>query len=206
LVAVFAASLAITALASAAAPEFTVATKFKAKSGKGVLETVGKSTVKCEKSKGEGETTVGKEVKGVKVTFEECESGGFSCGTIKTETLKGKLVFLGEGGKVTTKVGLNLEPASGTLFAKFTCAGFVNVEVKNKVLGKIEPIGKKTKTYTLTYTQKNGVQTFKEAEFDNNGKLEKGIHLESKIGGGSFEESAEETTATIEAEKEGEIT
>jgi hypothetical protein len=220
LVAVFAMTAVTAASASAAAPEFTVASKFESKGGAGTLETSkSKEKVKCTAEKDSGENAVGKTVSKVTVTFTGCESSGFKCSTsgqssgeIKTNPLKGELVFLAEGGKVTTKVGLALEPETGTEFVEFNCAGgIVKVKVKGSVLGEIKPIkekvGPKAKTthYTLTYTQSAGTQHFTEAEFKNNGKLVKDT-LETSKNGGAFEGSAEETSSEVFPEKEGEIT
>lgn len=221
LVAVVAISVVAVASASAAAPEFTVTSKFTTKGTSGTLETVTAQKVTCTAQSGKGEALKGKKVQGVFVKFTGCTTAGAvtcqsgaTAGTIETKELKGALVFLGQGGTVTTKVGIELEPA-GTEFVEFNCGStLVGVKVTKEILGEIEAsaigkkIGPKTSPnhYVVKYKQSLGHQEFTEAEFENNGILLKNLFLEAAKNGGAPEQAGEETTAEVFPEVEGEIT
>jgi hypothetical protein len=201
LVAVFAFSAIAAVSASAAKPEFKPFQTGKPKkhitftwtSGKPLLETVGGSKRECQKGTGTGELT-GPKTDTTTVTFKECTAFGFPCttpgagaGEIKTVLLESTLGYITRKPKV---VGDSLSPKGGGDFTTFVCAGVTIVE-KGSVIGALTPTNALGVTYTLTFTQLKGVQ--------KPIKLEGGAKdvLETSIGGGAFEESAEQTTATL---------
>lgn len=151
LVAAFAISVAATATASAALPEFVpaqIGQTVKSVSGPAKLETPGLPPIECKSSKGAGKLEGTKETRKIKVTFKGCtaESGAKTCqsgttaGVIKTKVLKGLLGYLVTATKI---VGTKISPESGTLLAKFTCgegATALVVESTNVTYGENAPI------------------------------------------------------------------
>jgi hypothetical protein len=136
-------------IAAAGKPKFTSA------SGLTELETVSGTKVICKKDTNKGELT-GDQTDTVTITFTECTFEGKPCttgkepaGTIVTNLLASKLVYLNEAHTI---VGLALTPQAGPgkLFAEFVCE-FLKTTVKvgvheegkggmDSVLGTIEPI------------------------------------------------------------------
>lgn len=194
------------------------------------LETVGKRTIKCENEQDIGETTAAR-VQRTVVRFSgkchstafgagECHSAGEPVGTITTKLLAAKPVWLGSGEKDSEGVGIALSPASGTLFAEFTCSTFLGNETikvgvkstepngKDSIVCQITPTNTVTNTFTLTCARKgteSGIQKYtgyyEGAKFVTD-------YLETEGKGPeefTWEQSSQETTASITAAESGEI-
>lgn len=194
IIAVLALSAIASAGASAAEPNVTLLgtetfpVTFSGTSGKGVLETVAGTTVKCEKDKSSGSITSATAGTS-KITFEECKSSGFACNT----TGQGSGIIVSEG---TTKLVYDALTTLGVALLMtvketvFECTAFVKVKVKGTILILINPINKETTAFELIVKQSKGVPA------DNKyweGGVEKKPKLESSIDGGAFEESADES-------------
>jgi len=180
---------------------------FSSTSGIGVLETVGGTKVECAKDKNVGRIIGPSQVR-IFVTFtgcgtevlgkrEACTSSGANVEEIKTKELSGQLRYIKE--PATTEVGLQLKPASGELFAEFTCAG-VSIKVKGAIIGKVtSALNTYSRTGTVRFKQTKGKQ---EPE-----KFEGGVKetLESTNLFGTFEQSGEDTTDNIEFQDDTQI-
>lgn len=228
------------ASAAAANPEFvgTFPTKFTSTLASGAakpkLETVKGETVECETEKDTGEITGARREHTVvefsgkchSTTFGagECHSAGAPEGTIVTNELVGKPVWLTAAEKVTPLsggsegVGIALEPASTEgerLFAEFECKTFLGTEtVKvghaggaggDSIVCPITPINVKTTSYTLTCIQSKGVQEYTKYY---EGGTSVADYLETEGSGPkkfTWEQSGQTTTATITTATSGEI-
>jgi hypothetical protein len=203
------------ASASAAKPEFKspggFPVKFTASSGAGKLETIAGRTVNCKSDTATGEVTGAKTVGNVVVKFNECTTVAFgitfNCGTITTNTLKAEPNYLTNPNS-STEVGLDLKPASGTEFAKFTCTsvfGNETLAVAGSVVGKMSPTNKLTKESTLTFTQTAGKQKY-EGYFVGSTFTKDTLETTGTgLMGFGPEQSAIESTDTIKTEKEVEL-
>jgi hypothetical protein len=144
---------------------------FTGSGGTGVLEVLPepKRKVTCTSNTSSGNIASSTTITGAKVIFKGCTAegpfGNVSCNTsgansgeIKSTTLKGKLVYLIAG---SARVGMDLEPETGTEFAKFVCGGVQELIVTGSVIGELtkvnEPFGT---SFTLTFTQTEGHQAF----------------------------------------------
>jgi len=197
------------ASASAALPEQVPASgKLTISSGASVFETKAGEKVSCTKDSGSGEITGAKTSTGT-VTFESCTATfaglKFKCSTGSTEgnivtELKNELVYINKAKK---EVGLD------SVLAKeltIKCGGFETLKVKGSTICPISPINSKTKTLTLTCTQKKGVQEPTEYENEKGEKVKditetKGEGLKSF----AFEPSGLQSTETLTLAIEGEI-
>jgi hypothetical protein len=129
--------------------------------------------ITCKAEIGGGEINGPQSVTGVTMTFTTCHrgtlgtcttAGALNEGEVSTVSLNGKLgvVKVSTEGPVKNKLGLDLEPASGTTVAEFSCGGItavwtgsVIVEVKANAMFA---------SMTETYTGSKGVQ--KPAKFE----------------------------------------
>jgi hypothetical protein len=117
---------------------------FSSTGGAGLLETVGGKTLRCAGNTDRGQITGPKEVGKVFVTFTGCEEPekkvkcktmGKAEGEIATLELKGHLGYL---EKSVPKVGLVLEPTTGTLFAELLCPSAIfKIKINGKVIAEI---------------------------------------------------------------------
>jgi hypothetical protein len=122
---------------------------------------------------GEFSSTSSKEVRNIHVTFRGCLADGtIACsntaseGVIETNLLKGTLGYI---KKVAPKeVGVDIKPQSGKVFARFNCAGLLNITVGaataaegpayppsgggDGVLGVATPINEQTSVLTQAFT------------------------------------------------------
>jgi hypothetical protein len=127
------------------------------------LENSAGETVTCKENTSTGKTVSGsfKKVEKVVVKFTgckasifECKTAGAAAGEIVTKSLKGVIGYLEP--VANKEVGFDLEPegAAGSIFVNFTCAGFINQEVKGSVIGKLTVTNVSvpaTGHYTLAY-------------------------------------------------------
>jgi hypothetical protein len=158
--------------ASASQPKFEYESgqfpvSFAGSGGAGKLETVAEGTkvrkVNCNSNTSTGELSSATTVSNIVVKFKECTTTGpigekMSCGEIVTTKLKGKLYYLTAG---SSEVGVDLEPESGTEFAKFVCKNIFVTEtltVTGSVVGKLTPVNTLANKFTLTFSQKAGHQ------------------------------------------------
>jgi hypothetical protein len=130
-----------------------------------------------------------------------CTSSGQSTGTITTEELTFHIVKLTNG-----KAGMLVTPNANGVFANFTCAGFIGVEVQgNGVLGEITEPGynEESSAFSVNFA---AVSNTEQAQTKFEGDTES-YGLEASIGGGEFEPVAEEASGTGEfTEGKGTIT
>jgi hypothetical protein len=195
--AMVAVSAVASATASAAAPEFTVKTKFTDTSGSGTLALTGGNTIVCRKDKSSGEITGGKTVTDT-IEFEECTIFGFigaeSLGASNEKIIvkaKGELCFISESAK---QVGMFLEPEPVHIEAAGALA-----KVEGTLVGEVTPSGRKTKTGELKIKTSGGKQ-----EFTKCGT--KTASLTGSENEGATKEATEATSDTITFEKETEVT
>lgn len=150
----------------------TFPVEFSGTGGAGKLETVAEGTkvrtVNCEGNKSSGKISSATSATNVSVKFTgctatgpfgiklACTSPGAASGEIVTSTLKGTLFYIKAG---SSEVGIDLEPASGTQFAEFTCGGVQKIVVTGSVVGKLTPVNTLTNTFTLSFTQTAGKQS-----------------------------------------------
>ena len=207
LVVVFAMSAMVASAASAALPEFSTSSTFKASSGHALLETKAGHKVECSASTGEGTITAPKSVTKASVKFTGCKepeigatcSSGSKSGEIVTKMLAGTLKYINAGAK---EVGIELKPESSTekVFVTFKCEIFgfgSTLTVRGSLTGKITPVNTKTNTYTLAYTQSKGKQTYPSESL---------LETESSgIVSFPYEESGQEVSATVITSTVGEI-
>ncbi len=166
--------------------------------GKGQLETVTGLEVACSSETSTGEYSGTKEVKNIVVTFEGCQSAGFTCNTkgsaageLVTKTLEGVVGF---ENKALKKTALDLFPAGKTgLFIEFGCAG-LQVSVKGSVLVPVKS-DKMELTGPLKYKATHGKQKPEHFEGEPNDVLE------SAFGSGPYEQSGQTITTTLKNEE-----
>lgn len=194
-VALFALFAIASATASAALPSVTLLpgekfpVAFEGKSGKGILETVKGTTVKCSSGKSSG-SIEGEKTGKTTITFEGCESSGFKCNT----TGKGSGII--ETSGTTTLVFDSLSPLGVALLlavneTTFECTALVKVKVKGNILLLVKPLGEEVTSFELIVTQSKGVPG--DTKYFEGG-VEKHPTLLSSIDGGAFENSADEST------------
>jgi hypothetical protein len=167
--AVLALGVAVTALASAALPEFDgpfpthfVATQL----GAGELNTVGGRDIKCSGGSALGFIDGPKDVLvSGGIIYKGCEStkfGGKKCqntateGEIKTNPLLGLLGYV-----TKPNVGLLFEPSGAANFATFKCKTILTEEslsVRGTVICPLSAVNTKTEKFVLTCKQTKGVQ------------------------------------------------
>ena len=176
-------------------------------------------TVKCTNDSSSGEITKdGMESTKIAVTFTGCTLGTSNCttsgqaaGTIVANPLMG-LLGTASGAVAKNVTGLLLALTSNTLepgpltstgaFASFTC-GIVPVTVTGKgVIGRITPLGAKSKTFKLTFSTEAGPKQELNELTLLTGTKETSVSL---IVGGKEAGQMSEDTLTLLAGAEGEI-
>ncbi len=182
--------------------------KFTGKGGKAVLETVGKSKIRCKENNNAGEIEGPKDIRRLSVTYTGCEivlgikcaTTGRAAGEIVTEKIAGELIYL---DKEHTKAGVLLRPESGTTFASFECEG-VAAEDSGDLIGQALPLGTESTGGELVLEQASGKQRWQQAEEES----EPAKHLtavigtkteEGGVGGGPSSEPLKEKTTFAEA-------
>lgn len=198
LLATFAIFAVIATSASAALPEFSgpFPKPLTSTSKTSVLETVGKTKVKCAADTNTGEIT--SPSGGIlTIRFTGCESKKFPCaspgaapGEIATHPL---VATLGYVSRVPKEVGLDLSNPAGALLAEFQCDNLL-ATIKGSAIGLITPINKllaPPKHFTLKFIQKKGIQ--KILEFAGGSP----DFLETSLNGGPFEQSGLTSTDLI---------
>ncbi|HEX5851723.1 MAG TPA: hypothetical protein VFY36_01400 [Solirubrobacteraceae bacterium] len=231
LVAAVALSAVVVASASAALPEIvkpgtaTELTKktIKTKGGASTLETASGTTVTCTGNTAVGRGQGTKQVTKTVVKFTGCKSSGFACQSagaaaneIVTKEVEGEIGYIFP--EANKQVGLDLWPSSRTamektlhefnaIFVKFTCAGFLNDEVRGSVIARMTPVNKSVKAgspFTLNY--KKGTNPG-EQEIQSLKNVEGGVVdvLESKLAGGGFEKANQQGEAEVTFEEDAEL-
>jgi hypothetical protein len=205
LLAVLAMSAVVTSAASAAAPEFKPATKqaFTGTSGALTIQNALGSTVTCSKQVSTGEITSATTVGGVVLTLTGCESpeqggckfnseGAKNLGEIVTNALKGVLGTV-KTSEAASGVGLLLEPASGSVWAKIEGTCITDWTLKGNLAAEVTPIKTLSKTGKLVFAGKDGSQAIRDIVV--NGKTEKpGLLL---LGGPEWDSISWGTTETL---------
>ncbi len=151
----------------------TTKVTFKISGGPAVLEgNGGAGTITCTAESGTGTAEGPTGIKSVKLTYTGCSKGAVKCntkeeaaGTVKTNTLEGKPVYLNTNHTVA---GLELKPASTSLFATISCGSEFSTEVLGELLGEAAPLREGAKeealTGTLTLAQEGGVPKWDKVE------------------------------------------
>jgi len=209
LICVAALMLALSAIsvasASASVLPGTKGTKVTGTSGKATLQQKGGISITCEKSKTTGEAE-SSELALILITFEpNCTAAGLAANSVG-DAAKTILVHVEAGECFNAAhtehyilfliLPLKLEVPSTKL----------TIEIKGDVLGKVAPIGKKAKVFTVELKQKAGVQEVGPTECENSkGEKFKEVFLLSKVDAGAFIQSgqeAEKGEVTFSAEQE----
>jgi hypothetical protein len=191
LITTLAISAAVAASASAL-PEFTgpFPKPFTSTSKTTILETGGKTKVKCAADTNKGEIT-GPNAGFVIIKFTGCELKALRCtsqgaapGEIVTFPLTTTLGYIKKEPK---EVGLDLSNPAGAVVAEFLCVNAtVRIVVRGSVIGRITPVNKVVSPgghFTVKFTQKAGTQqpiSFEGMPPD---------FLETSVKGGPFEPS-----------------
>src|ERR1700730_16726897 len=137
---------------------------FLSKSGPTLLETTGKTQLKCTGDTNKGEITAPNSGV-VVISFTGCKIKAFPCnspgaaaaGEIVTFPLITTLGYITRAPKV---VGLDLSTQAGAIVAGFQCANIL-AKVIGSVIGRIAPVNKIVKPgahFALKFTQKKGMQ------------------------------------------------
>jgi hypothetical protein len=132
-----------------------------------VLETVGKTSVRCDAGTAKGEFT-GPRTDIATITFTGCELGslsGIPCqtpgareGEVITTQLEGGIGYISGAGTTRPVVGMRLAPAAGSEFASAECSGTV-VTVSGSVIGTVTgAINKMTLATWLKFRAAKGRQ------------------------------------------------
>jgi hypothetical protein len=159
------------ALASAALPEFVgpFPNHFTVKQlGIGLVETVGKRTIKCTGSLASGDITGPKDILISSIISTGCASTSFGAGKCQSGATQGEIKSLGVLGllgyiTISTKlVGLLFEPDGGiNHLASFECETLIGAEkliVKGTVICDLNLINVRTAKYHLFCNQEKGIQ------------------------------------------------
>jgi hypothetical protein len=132
-----------------------------------VLETLGKTSLRCHAGTVKGEFT-GPRSDVATITFSGCELGslsGIACqtpgakeGEVLTNLLEGGIGYISGAGTAKPVVGMRLAPAAGTQFARVECSGTV-VTVSGSVIGTVTgAINKMTLSTWLKFKAAKGKQ------------------------------------------------
>jgi hypothetical protein len=107
-----------------------------------VLETVGKTTMRCHAGTAKGEFT-GPRTDIATITFTGCELGSAPCqtpgareGEVITNQLEGGVGYISAAGTTKPVVGMRLAPAGDREFASVECSGTV-VTVSGSIIGTV---------------------------------------------------------------------
>jgi hypothetical protein len=191
-------SSAVAAASASALPEFSgpFPKAFTSTSKTTILETVGKTKVKCAADTSTGEIT-GPTAGIAMLRLTGCESKTFPCnspgaaaGEIVTHPLS---ITVGYINRELKEVGLDLANPAGALLAEFQCVNLVAV-MRGSVIGKITPVNKLVKPgahFSLKFAQKAGAQ--KIVKFAG-GPVD---ILETSFNGGPFEPSGLGSTDVV---------
>ena len=204
LIAVFAASAAVTAVASAAVSFLPLASTslsitFTAKSGAGLFETLGKKKVKCSSDKGSGEVT-GETFGKFNIEFEGCEEPTLKvkCADLSQTSDNGKIKVLGE--LFHLRMGLTGQPLGVVGFlilpVHFLCS-IILFEVTGCVAGEITPLDTLTSPILVDIKQTAGENTILSIDNETETGMEN-CDLSSKQGTGNTETAGEETHEELE--------
>lgn len=178
-VALLAALVVGAASASAALPEFKTEkfpVSFAGKNNTTLVPLTLKSslnTVECTASQSKGNVAGPAEVKEVVVKYTGCKEGtkvcttsGKAAGEVETKSLVGVPGYL---NKLAVEAGLEMKPASGTVFAEFTCeGGFLN-KVEGCAVGQVLPVNKLQTTGELLFEENSGKTAQKWTKIEVNG-------------------------------------
>jgi hypothetical protein len=217
LVAAFAISAAVVASASASLPQFEVKGKkgleplkkadaFTGKGGVALLRSGG-PTIECTENTSKGSLTGPKSAAKIQVTYTgcgipslkvTCQTNAKKPGEIKTEKIKGTLVYTEEAPGKT--VGTLFEPEGAASFVKFKC-GTIEVNVTGSVIGEAQP------TNTLSTSGKTilAEKAIEEKEGTKGCGKQQWLHVEGKgpchfleaLGGPSWNIAEEELTYKV---------
>jgi hypothetical protein len=146
--------------------------KFKSKgSPPGTLEVPHVSTVECAHSFDEGEFSGPKAAANIKAKFTGCKASSIPCengvnaGEITTNTIKGEIGYI---SKTAHRVGVDLTPQSGTVFAELHCGSppepILRLKVTGSLIGEVTPINTWSKEATINFEQNSGRQKIQELE------------------------------------------
>jgi hypothetical protein len=155
-----------------AKPSFPV--KFTGEGKVGLLETKKGHSVTCTSAKASGEVSGAEVVANVSVAFKgcfaehvpalPCTTAGHASGEIVTNAITGKLVNLDPLG---AQVGILLEPASGEVFAEFSCENSAlsvkeTLKVTGSVIGQVKTteLNEFRSSLDLEFAQAAGVQAW----------------------------------------------
>jgi hypothetical protein len=162
---------------------------------KTVVETAKGTKYECASETAAGRFTGTKEAR-VTLKFTSCTTleGFIECGKkgeIETKELKGALAYAYPAKETSEgrEAGLVLSPASGEVFAEFTCLT-TKVVLKGSVMDVVTPLKKQTKTVLLVIKQVKGVQEPSEYETETGGKA--AIALACAENGGTAEKCGDE--------------
>jgi hypothetical protein len=231
LVAVLALSAASAASASAALPEFGGSTfpvqyTFSSSGGVTFKATDAGSYVICTGGTAEGEITGAKTLT-ARFDFKGCyyadnEGGGMACttkgasvGEIKSESLKGSLVYISKANK---EVGIVFNPYEqakelkeivppSTFAASFVCAErgapSIGIAIRNGVTVPVTSLNTLTKSYTLKFAVSENKQV--PAEYENAAGEKVRNLLETSFREESFATGGMETAGTLNMQKSIEV-
>ncbi len=139
-----------------------------------------KALIECAAGRGEGQYTGPTTLEVLTLVFtgcgevplkglsSDCQNSGSQNGEIRLPELAGELGFLGHKGKKAT-VGVDLNPASGTVLASFECGGASEStgkgtgsgsarELEGSIIGKLAKVDRMTQTNALAYAASAGHQ------------------------------------------------
>jgi hypothetical protein len=183
------------ASASASEPEYVLLSgenfpaKFEGTSGKGLIETVKGTDIKCSSGTSKGEIT-GAKAGTASITFTGCESSGFKCATTGAAT--GEITISGSTTLVFDSLG---EPRAALLLSltetTIECTALVKIKIKSNILLLLSPLDFETTKFEATLKQTSGKPA--DNKYWNSAGEEKAPLLLAAINGGTFEEAAEES-------------
>jgi hypothetical protein len=152
---------ATTASASAALPEFSGSfpKAFTLKSKSSMLETVGKTKIKCASDTGEGEATASQTLF-VSMTLAGCKKGTVACSAMVFGRTYPSLIGYIDAAKDEVGIALQGGTPAGTVMAATTCGSHrLSVVADHGVVGKVTPVNKAvapSEHFTLKFSQKEG--------------------------------------------------
>jgi hypothetical protein len=199
LVVVFALCAFASASALAAEPNVvllsgeTFPVKFEGTSGKGVLETIKGTTIKCSSGSSTGEITAAKTGTAT-ITFKGCEALSQKCETTGAKE-KGEIVTSGTTLLVYDNIKTGELGVADLLTVNETtikCTALVSIKVKGTILLLIKKINEEGTKFELVVKQTSGKPEDKNYWTSTTGTEQHPLLL-SSINGGAFEESGDES-------------